>query len=526
MPMTRCALLLSSLVLALAGCGSADGATRSPLASGAAATTDWHHQVVYLVVTDRFANGDPTNDESGAPGCHDPADPQRFHGGDFAGVRAHLDYLQELGVTAVWLTPVNRQIARLGNGHCGYHGYWANLVDPDDGAIEPKLGSADELSGLIGDLHGRGMRFILDLVVNHTGDTARLPQQHPDWFHDPRTCGGLGNPTIYCPLDGHPDFAQEKPEVANYLDGLARGWTTRFGIDGIRMDTARHVPPAYFHDHFLPAVRAVSPNLYTVAEVFLEGAASAFRPVLDAGFDGVFNFPLRRALVDSFGHGGSVDEVAAVVRDDLGTLGLDRTLMLMSLVDNHDVQRWVDEPGYGVPEAEIRRRYFLALGALFTLPGIPQLYYGDELGLWGGGDPDNRRDLPAWAWNPAARGLPHTGQALAGSDLVFARVQRLIALRSQLTALSDGDYLELWRQNGGPANVLAFLRTAGSSRVVVALNNGAAAAGPLPMQAHLPDGTVLTERLGDGAPATLTVAGGRLPLTLPGKTMAIYSVAP
>jgi glycosidase len=511
-------------ILTLAGACGGDRGDRA-VAATLSADADWHRQVLYLAVTDRFANGDARNDDAGSPGCHDPADPQKFHGGDFAGLRAHLDYLQSFGATALWITPAYQQIARLGNNHCGYHGYWADYTFPDDGAVEPKLGSADELRGLVDDLHARGMRFILDLVVNHTGDTARLPRQKPGWFHDPSTCASLGDPTIDCPLDGHPDFAQEQPEVAGYLDAVSAGWARRFAVDGIRMDTARHVPPSYFRDHFLPAVHADSAHRFTVAEVFQEGGAAAFLPVLDAGFDSVFNFPLRRAFVDAFAHGRSVDEVAGVVRDDLGTLGLARTLMLVNLVDNHDVRRFVDEPGFGVPEDEIRSRYLLALGALFTLPGIPQLYYGDELGLWGGTDPDNRRDLPAWAFDPAQRSVRHAGRAVAGADVIFARVHQLAALRQDNRALTDGDYTELWRQNGGRANVLAFARTAGASRIVVALNAGADPSGALPLHVdgkRFPDGTVFDELLGAGAPTTLRVAGGRLPIALPGRTMGVW----
>ncbi len=500
-----------------------DATATLALPLGATLGPDWNHRVIYLAMPDRFFNGDPTNDELGSPGCHDPQDPQRFHGGDYQGLTQKLPYLTELGVDAIWITPAYRQVGAQAGNHCGYHGYWSDLTDPDDGAIEPKLGTAAELSALIDAAHANGQQLILDMVVNHTGNGSRLSQQHPGWFHAQQGCGSHGDPAIWCPLDGHPDFAQEQPEVAAYLDAESTRWVQNFALDGIRMDTARHVYPPYFRDHWLPAVRGVRPQLFTVAEVFLEGGAGDLRPILQLGFDSAFNFPLRRRLVNAFGHGGSVDDVANAVQDDLGNLGLDRARQLVSFVDNHDVQRFVNEPGLAVSEAEIQRRYQLALTAIFTLPGIPQLYMGDELGRYGGPDPDNRRDMPDWGWTAAGRAVRHPGDALPHPDQIFARVQKLIALRHSSDAIALGDYGELWRQNGpGHPNVFAFARHSGNQAVVVVLNNDHAAV-TMNMQAPqwLEDGGQLAEQLGDGASA-LTVSQRRLTLQVPAQTAAVY----
>jgi alpha-amylase len=255
---------------------------------------------------------------------------------------------------------------------------------------------------------------------------------------------------------------------------------------------------------------------------------------LDAGFTSLFNFPRYYALHDGFALAGSVDIVARAVADDLATYGLEKTLDLVTFVDNHDVPRFVNGPGAGVSEAEIGRRYRLALATLFTAPGIPQLYAGDELGMYGGADPDNRRDMPAWAWDGATRAGVHPGQALPDAQATFAYVQRLIALRRELSALATGSYAELWRQNGAAnPNVWAFFRGAGSSRALVVMNAGATAT-----ELHLPiaashmlsepdklalgDGTRLTDRLAAGAPPSATVAAGMLTLALPAGAVAIY----
>jgi glycosidase len=469
---------------------------------------DWHQQVIYLAVTDRFADGDPSNDN--ATGCFDRAAPRGFHGGDLAGLRAHLDYVQDLGATAVWITPPNLQA---GPGtQCGYHGYWIDYTDPSDDALEPELGSAADLVALVADLHARGMRFVLDMVVNHAGDRARIVRQHPSWFHDPNTCG---TSIIDCPLGTHPDFAQEQPEVASYLSQLEARMVARYAVDAIRMDTAKHVRPEYFATSFFPALRAARPNVWSIAEIFDGSSARVFLPYLDAGFDSAFHYPLHGALVDGIAKGGPIGRVAAVVQATIEALGEARAQSLVLFVDNHDVPRFATQAG-ALPDAELRARLLAAYTLLFTLPGIPQLYYGDELGMLGGADPDNRRDLPAWASDPIARAAPHPGEAVTGSDIIYRRVQRLAQLRTTVRSLATGHYRELARDP-----IYAFERGDGLGRRIVIANGVTASSAAVPID--LPDGTTLRDDL-DG-PA-ITVANHSISLALSPHETAIYRIAP
>ena len=526
MRITACCLLLPLFLVACPAPGAqpSDSVEHPSLPLTAAAQAGWRSQVLYLVIPDRFRDGNPANDN--ATHCFDRGNPHRYHGGDLDGLRQNLGYVRDLGATAIWITPPNLQA---GPDACGgYHGYWIDYVDPPDDALQPELGSADDLAHLAADLHGSGMRLVLDMVVNHAGDHARLPRQHPDWFHEPRSCAQLGPPQIFCPVDSHPDFAQERGDVADYLSALEARAISRYDVDGIRMDTAKHVLPSYFHDSFFPAVRGARAGLFAVAEIFEEGSTAPFVPYLDAGFDSAFHYPLYAALVDAIGHSGSTDRIAEAVADGIARVGAERALDLVLFVDNHDVPRFANLPGYGVPEDEIRRRLLLALDLIFTLPGIPQLYYGDELGLYGGADPDNRRDLPGWATDAAARALPHPGEAVAGAAGVYARVQKLSALRRADAALADGEYRELWRQNGAAnPNVLAFSRGHGADVRIVVVSDGARASGTMHIPVHgIADGTVLVDELGDGAPASLTIAGGRLVADLPARSAAIYRIGP
>ncbi|MEO0491554.1 MAG: alpha-amylase family glycosyl hydrolase, partial [Cyanobacteria bacterium J06659_2] len=201
-------------------------------AEATAHSAEWQQQVIYLVFPDRFENGDPSNDQLGIAECFDPDSPTRFHGGDWAGIVQRINYLQELGVTAVWATPVYRQIGVI-NDSCGYHGYWADFTLPDDGAVEPKLGTEADLTGMIQALHNHEMKFILDQVVNHTGYDAQLTRQRPGWFNPMRpACELLGDPDIFCDLAGLPDFDFRNADAVDYATRQSLSWLERFDLDG------------------------------------------------------------------------------------------------------------------------------------------------------------------------------------------------------------------------------------------------------------------------------------------------------
>lgn len=525
--MVRFGLLL---VLCASGCGSGPASRvedASPAIDAAApAPHDWRGDVLYLIMIDRFADG-PDDDATLRRGCYDPDEDGRFHGGDLEGLRARLDYLEDLGVTALWTTPVYRQ-SRCG----GYHGYWPDFAASGAVELEPMLGRPGDLDALIADLHERSMRLVVDMVVNHAGYGAALVDERPTWFHGDEDCDA-GPEELVCPLSGLPDLAQEDAEVATYLTELSVAWARRFDFDGVRMDTAKHVPLPYFADHWLPAMDA-DRDRFTIAEVFDESTPAVFGRYLDAGFDSAFNFPLRRALVDVFARDASTDRLGDTVAEAVSHLGIEGATRMVSFLANHDVPRWVDEVEDDVSDGERAERYRMALVALFTLPGIPQLYAGDELGLRGR-FPANRRDMPAWAWRAEDRVGDHP-EAVGDPAELFELTRELISLRREHPALSVGGYAELWRQGGGPP-VFAFLRSDGAgSLAVVAFNNGDEPVGPLPLpiadnpgigdadRARLADGVELEDLLGAGVPSAVTLADGHLPLSLPPRSAAVYAL--
>jgi alpha-amylase len=504
-----------------------DAAMRDASAPSGFDPAVWRRSVIYFVLTDRFDDGDSSN--NGDPICYDPAAPNLFHGGDFAGLEARLDYFEALGVDTLWITPIAQQSPRRGDA-CGYHGYWADLADPHERAIDSHLGTDAELDRLIAALHARDMKLIVDMVVNHPARNARIVEQHPDWFHPQEGCEALGPADIYCSLSGLPDFAHEDPIVADYLDAMSRSWLERFEFDGIRMDTVKHVPVEYFADRFIPLAREENPRLYLLGEIFDAGSYDLQLRYRTAGFHGFFDFPLRDALIQTFAHGGSANAVAARVQEAIDRFGLDGALLRSTFVDNHDVPRFLTEFRGGT-DADRMARFRLALGVIFTTPGIPQLYYGTELGM-SGLPPENRRDMPDWAFDATARSQAHDGFPPDPSE-TFEFVQRLIAVRRDHPALHAGGYAEMWRPGGLPSNVYAFFRSSGESRAIVAVNAGDAMATNLRMQfrdnpgisaedkAAIEDGTAFDELLGTtGASAALDE--GRFTLTLPPRSMAIW----
>ncbi|MEB3212101.1 MAG: alpha-amylase family glycosyl hydrolase [Leptolyngbyaceae bacterium] len=535
MPSSKIALLTTALAASFAVSVTTLHTLGSDPAQAVANPVEWQQQVIYLVFPDRFENGDPSNDRLGIEECFDPTHLTRFHGGDWAGIEQRMDYLQELGVTAIWATPVYKQIGVI-NDSCGYHGYWADFTFPDDGAVEPKLGTEADLARMIQTLHDHDMKFILDQVVNHTGYDAQLTRQRPEWFNPMRpACELLGDPDVFCDLAGLPDFDFRNADAVDYTTRQSLSWLERFNLDGIRMDTVKHVPASYFRNIWIPLVNQESPDIFTVGELLDQFSLERLHQFLETGFDSTFNFPLQRAMVESFAKGGSVDQVAETAQATWNLFGSD-ALMLTNLIDNHDIPRFTNEPGFGVPEAEIRDRYFLALGTMFSLPGIPQLFYGNELGMYGGADPDNRRDMPEWAWTAEGRsGSGGSGEFLPNPQGTFSYVQKLIDVRQENAALHSGYYAELWRQNGSQnPDVYAFFRGLGENRVVVVVNNGALPSGPItiPIQANtalepgdraaLGSGAVLEELLGIEAPTILTVGDNGLTVDLPAKTIGIY----
>jgi glycosidase len=368
---------------------------------------DWRDQVLYLAMIDRFDDGEPGNDDQGA-GEYDPADPARWSGGDLAGVRRRVEYLRELGVTALWLTPpVAGQWWDPVVNYGGYHGYWAS----DFKAIDAHFGTLHDYQRLSHALHVKGLYLVHDVVVNHVGNFIHCsapgqcthrgaPKQWPFSENQPPSPYYHWNPRIadfddagqrytwqLADLD---DLNTEDPTVRRALRDSYGHWIRAAGVDALRIDTAFYVPPAYFED-FLHAEDAKAPGVLAVAAatgrkdflVFGEGFGldKPFEDVSARRIDeymrggnrlrSMINFPLHGSLLDVFARGRPPAVLAHRVRSMM-SLHADPHRM-PTFVDNHDVERFLA----GGSEAGLKQ----ALLAMLTLPGIPTIYYGTEQGF-------------------------------------------------------------------------------------------------------------------------------------------------
>jgi len=491
-------------------------------------------RVLYLAMPDRFSDGDPernTLSDVDAQGCYDPSDPKRFHGGDLIGLRDHVDYFEELGVGAVWITPVTKQV----NG-CSYHGYWQDPTLPWEAEVDSRFGSMADLTAFSDALHDKDIDLVIDIVLNHTGPNAGLVEERPDWFHTSSDCARSGQTDLDCPIYGLPDFNQNRGAVKSFLIDGSLSWLERSGADGVRLDAAKHMPSLFLGAEWLPAMRAKHEKVYAIGEVY-STSASDLNSYLKAGLDSVFSFGMQNALMEGFAGTGSLKQIGAVLSEQIKLFGLDHVLDNVFMLGNHDLERFATSCVSRHGQAEAMQRYRLALAAMMTLPGIPQLYYGDELGMLGEDDPYNRADMPKWAFaakDRKARATAKPSNDLMGNGLdLFEWTQKVITLRNGHHSLHEGGYTELVT-SAESDNVFAFSRHTADEAFVIVFNGANKQAmsvnvdlGSLGKDAAavLRDGAMLTDLIGEGATEQASIAKGRLAVTLPPFGVAAYYVA-
>lgn len=392
--------------------------------------------LIYFVMVDRFENGDVGND-----GAVNPADPAGWHGGDLAGVRQRLDWLQALGVKTLWLSPLYKSRQDKVGEHGAFHGYWVH----DHNAMEPRFGDFTELRKLSDELHGRDMELMLDLVLNHVGYNAPLTDARPDWFHGFGDIKDWNNSVQMTQYDVHglPDLAVERDDVYRYLLSHARTWVELANPDGFRLDAVKHVP-AEFWSRFNREVRGFAPADFRLLAEDLSGKPASLVATLDAGFDALFDFPVAFALGDVFCKGRHLGQLASV-------LSLDRHYAhpekLVTLLDNHDLPRISSV--CGDDHSKVAR----ALAGMFLVRGVPSLLWGTEVGLTGAKEPANRADMRFEAAHPLAQ-----------------RIAAMMALRRRHEALGLGRTRLLHLKDG-----LVLLRATDTDAVIVAIDVPASA---------------------------------------------------
>ena len=456
--------------------------------------------VIYFVVVDRFCDGTDLNNMD-----VDKANPLAFHGGDFEGIRQRIPYLKALGITMLWMTPVVRNTHIPEWNSWGYHGYWPESFDQVDPHLyTPRTdipdGSRLHLKHLVDELHANGIGVILDIVTNHVG------YNHPLFVDDsayPIKKGWFNQDDAYSPykmsLMGLPDLNQDDVEVGDYFIGVILDWVAETGVDCLRFDAVKHVE-SIFWQRVKTYIKGKYPNLTLIAEVLdtQVNETAAYQKNFD--FDSIFDFPLQHALVAALVHDAPFSEVLARPEissmERAGVLNADFMYAnhnrLITLLDNHDTEaRLITlllRKHNGKWEKALPS-YLMALTLLFCLRGIPQLYYGDEIGLEGGRDPDNRRDMP-WHWMGGVAGSEGPTQEYPHARAIFHHVKTLIALNRAHEALQYGASITLYTD----PFLFVFIREFRSSVVVVAVHNGWEDM-PEPVEIHISQNPHLPKRL-------------------------------
>ncbi|HSR66786.1 MAG TPA: alpha-amylase family glycosyl hydrolase [Acidobacteriota bacterium] len=495
--------------------------------------------VIYLLMPDRFANGDPSNDDPAqSPGLLDRSKARYYHGGDLQGVIDRLPYLKDLGVTAIWMNPwydnvnhLNRRETYDGEAITDYHGYGA----VDFYAVDEHLGDLALLRKLVDEAHKLGVKIIQDQVANHSGpyhpwvndsptptwyngtEQDHVPNEWQTWtLADPNASPAVQKPT----LDGWfidilPDLNQNDPETARYIIQNTLWWVGISGLDAIRQDTLPYVPRWFWRD-WMTAIKREYPRLSVVGE-FFEGNPSlvAFFQGGEARYDGIdtrldtlFDFPLYYGIQSAFTRRNSLRDIAKTFAHDY--LYSDAGV-LVTFIDLHDTRRFISEPGADLQGLK------LAYSLIFTARGIPLIYYGSEIGMEGDNDPDNRRDFPG-GWNSdPSNAFTRQGRSQRQQE-VFSHVRRLAHLRRGSPALRRGEMIHLKVGD----DLYAYARVC-EEEIAVAVFNNASQAGEVSFNVHaagLPDGLALSDELQSGSPAT--TQSSTMTLSLPARSAALY----
>ncbi|GHH08085.1 alpha-amylase [Sphingomonas glacialis] len=596
--------LTAALLLALAG-----PATAVPVEQVRARLPE--DEIIYFVLPDRFDNGDPANDTGGLTGDrlttgYDPTAKGFYHGGDIKGLLQRLDYIQALGVTAIWVAPVfkNKPVqGAAGHESAGYHGYWIT----DFTKVDPHFGTDAEFAAFVDAAHAKGMKVYMDIIANHTadviqyrecvgkscayrgkadypyqrrlgvtgkpinagfaGDAVQTPENFakltdpayaytpfvpaaeakvkvPAWLNDPRYYHNRGDSTFagesarYGDFSGLDDLMTEDPRVIDGFIAIYGGWIDRFGVDGFRIDTARHVNPEFWQA-FIPAMQARAAargirNFPIFGEVYSETVDPGYTAQFTRrdGYPEVLDFSFQAAARAMLSGKAGTDVFAKLIDGDVLYEGGDATaLRLPTFLGNHDMGRMghmLDLAWPKATDAERLARLELAHVLLLSARGVPTIYSGDEQGFTGhGGDQDAREDMFAskvasYNDNRLIGTTSTTATAHFGTDNpIFETIARLSQIRRTHAQLRHGRTIVRFASD--KPGLLAFTRGDDDGReILVVLNTSDQ---PLTANVEVGARSAGFATLAGACPATVT-APGSAAITLPPLGYAICAATP
>jgi glycosidase len=438
---------------------------------------DMQSAVMYFALVDRFANGNPNNDHRVDDERIDPR--ANFYGGDLQGVLEKLEYIRDLGCNSIWLSPINtnprgayQEYPEPRRWFSAYHGYWPMSHT----GIDSRFGLPEDLDQLVSSAHEADMNILLDFVANHVHQENPLMKQHPDWATDMILADGRVNIRLWEEQrlttwfdDFLPTLDLSREEIVERVTDSACYWIDRYDIDGFRHDATKHIPELFWRT-MTNKVRQRDANFYQIGETFgsRDLIASYIAPsMLDAQFDFPFYFNARGTFIDP---NSSFSNLAKELEASLRYFGYHH--LMGNITGNHDMARFTSLTGGGIApgedpnavgwEREVEvgsERGYQSMALMIALnvavPGIPIVYYGDEIGMPGGGDPDSRRMMRFEGWSEEEAELRQT-------------VQYLLKLRRSKPALCYGSTQILEASE----DILIIQRSWFDSRIVLILNKG------------------------------------------------------
>ncbi len=508
--------------------------------------SDWRDQVLYMVIIDRFQNGDTATDNYN--GNYNPTKPSGVHGGDLKGIIQKLDYLKALGITVLWLSPVPTNDGQ-------YHGYAAVHFKE----VDPRIGTMKDLQDLITQAHARGIYVFLDIVCNHMGFRITAPdnkwnypvgyplswkdttKKYPAPFNKLSSFHNFGN--IHNFQDRQElelgwfhslnDLKTEDIEVQNAMIDIYKWWIQKTDCDGFRIDTFKHVN-IEFWQAFCPAIRDYAASLgkrdfLIIGETYDESDSTVgYYTGTKAGGPYVLKstlyYPLYYIIKNVFAHNQNTKQLEDTISrlSNYDTTSWD---YLATFIDNHD------NPRFLAPSCANNnyKKLKLALTFLLTSRGIPVIYYGTEQGFYGENDPYCREDMFAGQFkNPAFAGQDSFNQ----NSLLFQFIAFLISLRKQYTPLRLGTFVPRM-SNPQSAGIYAYSRIYQNQELVVILNTDTTSqitqVGKKGLETSFPKNTLLTNLLDTSENIVVGKRGigeNQISVIMPPQSMKILSPIP
>ncbi len=438
-------------------------------------------QIMYFMLVDRFVNGDTSNDQP--MNRTDVNYKVDYWGGDLAGLKKKIDdeYFKKLGINTLWISPLNQNptepygfYAPMKTKFSGYHGYWP----VSSSKVDSRFGTNPELKDLVADAHEKNLNVLLDYVAHHVHKEHPFYKQHPEWTTPLYLPDGTLNTERWDDqrlttwFDTFmPTLDLSNPKVADMMSDSAMFWLTEFKLDGFRHDACKHIPEQFWRDLTLKIKKQNhGKNLYQIGETY--GSPELINSYLTTGMlDGQFDFNVYDVANTAFAGVGGSDllKVQKILNSSLYTYGSHN--LMGNISGNHDKPRFMAyasgdlkfgddskvagwQRSIGITDSTAYDKLFLMHAFNMTIPGIPVIFYGDEIGLTGANDPDCRRMMKFVGWNKREANL-------------WERVSKLTHLRSENPVMIYGDFINVQTTK----NTWVFARKYFDKVAVVLINN-------------------------------------------------------